>query len=228
MRFAVTMNHRPEETPPRDVLQHAYVPFVQSLGLLPVLIPNTLADVVAYAELMEIDGLVLTGGVDVAPERYGEQNTASEVSAPQRDETEFRLLDWAVERGFPVIGICRGSHVINTYFGGKMIQDIPSMLRTPVNHDDGATHPVRIADARARRAVGVESLTVNSYHHQAIVPERLAPGLVPFAVSPADGIVEGVYHPGCSVIAVQWHPERPSPSREQDAALFTRFLHGEF
>jgi putative glutamine amidotransferase len=209
----------------RDLIGDYYVSFLEKLGLVPILVPNTLADPRAYVTAVGAEGIVLSGGGDLAPERYGQPNTASEDIAPARDETEYRLLELAVERRLPVFGICRGIQVLNVFFGGGLIQDIPAQLHSPISHDGEATHPVAIVDPRVEHVVEHGELHVNSYHHQGVTADLLAPDLEVFAVSEVDGVVEGVLHRTLPVIGVQWHPERPdTPSRESDARLIRRWL----
>jgi putative glutamine amidotransferase len=215
------MSHNPTG---RNLIGDHYVSFLERLGLVPILVPNTLADPRAYVRAVGAEGIILSGGGDIAPERYGQPNTASEDIAPARDETEYRLLELAVERRLPVFGICRGIQVLNVFFGGGLIQDIPAQLHSPINHDGEGTHPVTIIDPRIERVVEHGELHVNSYHHQGVTADLLAPDLEVFAVSEADGVVEGVLHRTLPVIGVQWHPERLTPSRESDERLIRQWL----
>jgi putative glutamine amidotransferase len=221
MRVAVSMSHNPAG---RDFIGQYYVPYLEKLGLVPILVPNTLADLHTYVTAVGAEGIVLSGGGDLAPERYGQPNTASEEISPARDETEYRLLELAVERRLPVFGICRGIQVLNVFFGGGLIQDIPAQLHSPISHDGEATHPVTIVDPRLERVVERGELHVNSYHHQGVTADLLAPDLEVFAICEADGVIEGVLHRTLPVIGVQWHPERPTPSRESDERLIRRWL----
>jgi putative glutamine amidotransferase len=160
-------------------------------------------------------GLVLCGGIDVAPERYGEEvlpYARVEIS-PERDAMEWSLLEAAREARIPVWGICRGLQVLNVYLGGSLWQDLPTQSPSQVDHSQADTpdilaHTVRVAEPH--RPLG-ERLTrdvplVNSRHHQAI--KRLADGLVPVAFSP-DGLVEAAVldREDWWVRGVQWHPE---------------------
>lgn len=219
MRVAVSMSVRQNSTRAFDVLSDAYVPFLSSLGLIPILIPNYHPDPVAYAEAVGAEGLVLTGGGDIDPQVYGQVNDGSIEISTQRDAVEFQLMTLAVERRWPVLGICRGFQVVNVYFGGSLVQDIPSQVQNAVPHED-STHPVTITDARLHSVVGGPVLTVNTYHHQAVLPDTLASGLDVFAVSEVDGVIEGIRHRAYPVLAVQWHPERRDyPSAAADVAL---------
>lgn len=147
------------------------------------------------------DALLLPGGGDLEPWRYGQENTASRGLEPERDEAELRLLQDFTSAGKPVLGVCRGLQTINVFFGGTLLQDIPGHRAV-----EGADrlHAVRTAPSPLRRLFG-ERLTVNSAHHQAA--DRLGSGLraVQWA---GDGVVEALCHERLPVWAVQWHPER--------------------
>jgi len=159
-------------------------------------------------------GLVLCGGVDVAPELYGETpvNDTVEVMA-ERDAMEWALVEGAREAKVPVWGICRGIQVLNVFLGGSLWQDLPSQrpgdvvhsISEPKNH---LAHTVQVLEPGMPlgEVLARETPRVNSRHHQAI--KRLADGLVPVAESP-DGLIEAVVldRPDWWVRAVQWHPE---------------------
>ena len=160
------------------------------------------------------DALLLGGGVDVDPARYGRStldNGTVEVD-PERDALDFRLFEEARRAGVPVLGICRGLQVVNVALGGTLVQDIPSERPSPVVHARTAAektrrdHRVDIAPGtRLARIAGASEASVNSRHHQAI--ETVAPGLRVCAVAP-DGMpeaVEAADEPW--LVAVQWHPE---------------------
>ncbi len=160
------------------------------------------------------DALVLGGGIDVDPARYGRGVLAGgnvEVDA-ERDEIDFALLDEARRSGAPVLGICRGMQVVNVALGGTLVQDIPSERPSGVVHqrtrDEKARldHPVAIAPgSRLAHIAGAPEIAVNSRHHQAI--ERVAPGLAVSGTAP-DGVAEAVESDGEAwLLAVQWHPE---------------------
>jgi putative glutamine amidotransferase len=226
MRFAVTIDSR-DDDPPRDYLAQNYVRYLAELGIWPVLVPNHLPghDPRPFLAALEVEGLVLTGGSDLDPARYGQPNTHSRRIVPPRDRTELLALDYAAAHDLPVIGICRGIQTINVFFGGGLVQDIPAQLRSPIDHDsDDQPHPVTITDARIAHVVSGDWLEVNSHHHQAITRDLLAPDLDAFAICEADGVIEGVIHRHRPVIGAQWHPERPTPSRDCDLRLFRRFL----
>jgi putative glutamine amidotransferase len=167
-------------------------------------------------EAVEFDGLVLTGGIDVCPERYGEtpHPTVKRTDAA-RDAFEIALIESALARDLPVLAICRGHQLLNVAFGGRLLQHIEDGSHRADFHAPAAPsrwHAVRLEpDSRLRELFGVDEMEVNSRHHQAVLPETLAPGLVATAFSP-DGLVEGIESARHRwVIGVQWHPERLEP-----------------
>ena len=155
------------------------------------------------------DALLLPGGGDLEPWRYGQENTASRGLEPERDGAELRLLQEFTAAGKPVLGVCRGLQAINVFFGGTLAQDIPGHGAW---EDGDRLHAVGTAPSPLRVLCG-ERAVVNSAHHQAA--DRLGGGLQ--AVQWAeDGVVEALCHRRLPVWAVQWHPERlrdPAPGR---------------
>jgi putative glutamine amidotransferase len=161
-------------------------------------------------------GLLLPGGADVDPARYGQARhlTVTDVDAA-RDEYEIALVRAALAADLPVLAICRGLQVMNVALGGSLIQDIPTRVGTAVPHQvpaptDAIAHDVsvapgsRLAMMMAGAVVGGR-LPVNSRHHQAV--ERIAPGFVVTSEA-SDGVIEALEHPHARFcVGVQWHPE---------------------
>jgi putative glutamine amidotransferase len=179
----------------------------------------------------EVDGLVLTGGLDVDPALYGEERHATTETAPERDRFEIPLSKEAVRRDVPVFAICRGVQVLNVAAGGSLVQDIPSAVRTDLTHSvtepkDHVAHTVRISPnsrlaASLGRSAQLETCEVNSRHHQSV--GRVAPEFVVSAVS-SDGIVEAIERPASTFcVGVQWHPENFWRTG-QFAPLFEAFI----
>jgi putative glutamine amidotransferase len=162
------------------------------------------------------DAIVLCGGDDVDARRWGEANHPSVGLVPaERDEYEIGIVREAVARGVPLLGVCRGSQVMNVALGGTLEQHVPDVPgRGP--HGDGVRHPVEIVPGTLLGRLGARA-TVNSYHHQAV--GRLAAPLRVAARSP-DGGVEAVEGPGAFCVGVQWHPERVGNDEPFGSGLF--------
>ena len=154
------------------------------------------------AAASRFDGLLLTGGGDIAPELFGESpvNDTLEIDAI-RDRAEIGLIHAFCAERKPIFGICRGVQILNVACGGDLWQDLPA--QRGVDHRD-TTHEVIVTDGRMRGLFG-EQVTVNSFHHQAV--RSPAPGFAITAKSP-DGIVEAIEHENGLWWGVQWHPER--------------------
>ena len=207
----------------------AYATAIRGAGLLPLVLP-VLDPADADAALDDVAGLVLTGGEDVNPGRYG--------SAPHpelgythdgRDAVEIALVEAARARGIPTLAICRGVQILNVALGGTLVQDIPSEWASPIVHDGEWPRTARVHEvdvtpgSRLARALGTERPVVNSMHHQAV--GTVAPSLATVARAP-DGIVEGVEWPTEDwwMVGVQWHPEELTASPEPwDRALLGAF-----
>jgi putative glutamine amidotransferase len=172
------------------------------------------------AALDGIDGLLLTGGDDVAPARYGEAPHATVVEAePGRDVFELALAAQARARGLPILAICRGLQVLNVSGGGTLVQDIPSQvtgalahsLNIPPHESYSLAHEIwmdagtLLSRLMGERLSDTDSCDVNSRHHQAV--KQPAPGLIVSATAP-DGVIEAIEDPLARFcLGVQWHPE---------------------
>ena len=169
--------------------------------------------------LAGIDGLMLTGGDDVAPARYGQPAHPTVVEAePGRDEFEIALIAAARERQLPILAICRGVQVLNVACGGTLVQDIPSeltgalahSLAVPPNQPYSLAHEVWIEkdsllSKLMRERLADDTCEVNSRHHQAV--KDVARGFRVSATAP-DGVIEAIEDPAAPFcLGVQWHPE---------------------
>jgi len=191
----------------KDVLA-VMIPAIESEGL----IRRGDMSLASYAEYL--DGLVLQGGADVAPESYGETPLHADWTGDRvRDRYEIDLFNAFVAAGKPVIGICRGCQLINVALGGSLFQDIPTQVTKAIAHRDSdmydrALHDVNlVAGTRlAQLYPGVAQAKINSIHHQAV--KDLGRDLVVEALGVPDGIVEAIRWRGASyVFGMQWHPE---------------------
>lgn len=227
---AVTASIRPEGDTKRVRLTAAYVTALESAGLVPLIVPPLSSDRAAAAILDSVSGLVLTGGEDVDPARYGEERHEKVRSVnAARDATEAALVEEAKARGMPVLAICRGIQILNVALGGTLVQDIATQCETDIAHDedsprDSRSHEIDVEPGSLiANAVGTEHLTVNSFHHQSV--KHVAEGMRVTARSP-DGVIEGLESTDEDwwVMAVQWHPEEMTDSPEPwDRGLFKAF-----
>jgi len=194
-------------------------------GISVLLPPQPVDDAIAESLLDGLDGLIVTGGRDVDPAAYGSRRHPSTdepgADSRARDAFELALLQAALRRGVPVLGICRGAQVLNVALGGSLHQHLPDVLGHN-RHQQGnavfSTSTITTVPGTQVCALIGASTEAQCYHHQAI--DRLGDGLI-VSASDADGVIEAVEidqnrHPGRWVVAVQWHPEE----RLDDLRLF--------
>jgi putative glutamine amidotransferase len=193
-------------------MREDYVRSVEEAGAIPVALPPV--DPGDAAALVErLDGLLLSGGVDVDPALYAQDpHPRLGKLERRRDDFELELTREALRRDLPLLAICRGQQVLNVATGGTLVQDIPSLVEGAVEHNARGprwrrTHRVEVAaTSLLHEILGQDTLSVNSFHHQAVA--RIGEGLAVSARCPEDGVVEGLEMPARRfVVAVQWHPE---------------------
>jgi putative glutamine amidotransferase len=192
------------------LLPQTYVDRVAAAGGVPVLLPPVPG---VEAAVGHLDGLIISGGPDVEPARYGQDpGPQTIVIRPDRDAAEMALFRAALDAGLPVLGICRGMQLMNVALGGTLIQHLPDVVghhgHSP-NPGAMGEHKVIVAQAGCLAGiVGPGPVTVPTHHHQGV--DRLADGLVATAWA-EDGMVEafefGPGHGHPFAVAVQWHPE---------------------
>jgi len=200
-------------------------------GGLPVMIPTFCSPSVLSEYMARLDGILLPGSSsDIDPARYGETpHPRLGKMVPDRDALDFALLQHADQARLPVLGICFGAQSLNVFRGGTLVQDIPSVVSSPVFHDDygdpkqPARHVVRIHEGSAlSRLAGSEVVEVNSFHHQSV--GLVGANLRSVATAP-DGVIEAIEDVnGRFVVGVQWHPERAFQEDAFAKALFTAFV----
>jgi putative glutamine amidotransferase len=215
---------------PRFANNESYAHAIADAGGAPLMIPS-ITDEAALAALYEmLDGLLLTGGPDIDPARYGhERHPRTDEGDAAMEQAEVYLAQRALQDGLPIFGICRGIQTLNVVAGGTLYQDVADELRTPITHPADANgraylaHEVRITEGtRLGRAVGRTEIKVNSLHHQAV--RDIAPGFVAVAEAP-DGVVEAIENPTLPfAVGVQWHPEELYRADDSAANLFHAFV----
>lgn len=214
---------------PRVRVNEAYTRAIEAAGMIPLVVapldPRLASDIIE-----RVDGVVLTGGEDIAPARYGAAaHRATDAPHDARDAMEIALVAAAHAARLPLLAICRGLQLANVALGGTLIQDLPSEQPSPTAHARSDARAERVhgvhvtPDSMLAMALGATELTVNSSHHQAV--GRLASGLTATAIAP-DGIVEGAEWTDDDwwMLGVQWHPEELVDTPEPwDRAFFAAF-----
>ncbi|AXE25680.1 gamma-glutamyl-gamma-aminobutyrate hydrolase family protein [Streptomyces globosus] len=193
-----------------SLVPSGYYELVQAAGGAAVLLPPDGAPGAAAEVLGRLDGLVVAGGPDVDPARYGApRDPRTGPAGTARDEWELALIGAALDAGVPLLGICRGMQALNVALGGTLVQHIDGHLHQP---GVMSWHPVRPVPGTRYAALVPEEAEVPTYHHQAV--DRLGRGLVASAHA-VDGTVEAVELPGPDrwVLGVQWHPEHDKDTR---------------
>jgi putative glutamine amidotransferase len=195
-------------------VKEAYTQAITSAGGMPVILPLGLPASILKEALSRLDGVLLTGGGDIAPERYGNRPHPLVAEVDEgRDQEEIQVFQNAGQAGLPVLAICRGLQVVNVAMGGTLYEDILDQYPGAIKHQYSLekprtylAHTVHLnGSSRLTSILGSPEVQVNSLHHQGI--RRLAQGLQASACAP-DGLVEAVELPGSRfVLAVQWHPE---------------------
>lgn len=210
-------------------INNTYVNAVERAGAIPVIIPilENLDNIDKYIGL--IDGLIITGGVDISPLRYGE-NPLKDTNdlCVERDEMEFKLLEEAIAKSIPILGICRGLQLINTALGGTLYQDIPSQLPTAHGHVSLSTmrygyHQIQLAkDGYLYEIFKKDRIVVNSLHHQSI--KEIGKGLKIVAKS-EDDVIEAIEGTDDKrIYGVQFHPEALIDNHEEFIHVFKYFI----
>lgn len=228
-RIGLTASRRVLDTVAGPMPVHAvpryYVDAVHVAGGAALVLP---ASDIALSEVIDVlDGLLVTGGEDVEPSRYGQQaHEKTQKPDPLRDAFEIELIHEADARGLPAFCVCRGIQVLNVARGGTLIQDIPDLVEGGPQHARPDAyfehvHQVRIAAASRLSSIfgGLNNLEVNTSHHQAV--DRVGSGLRPVAWAP-EGFIEAVEDENASrfLLGVQWHPEALYATHPEHLALF--------
>ncbi|MEU6221441.1 gamma-glutamyl-gamma-aminobutyrate hydrolase family protein [Streptomyces sp. NPDC047022] len=196
------------------LLPAGYPRLVQRAGGLASLLPPD-EPARAAATVDRLDGLVIAGGPDVDPSRYGAQRSPrTGPPAPERDAWEFALIEAALASGTPLLGICRGMQLLNVALGGTLVQHIDG-------HTEGVgvfgRHSVKPVPGTLYASAVPDATSVPTYHHQAV--DRLGEGLVASAHAD-DGTVEAIELPSADwVLGVQWHPEMGEDLRVMEALV---------
>jgi putative glutamine amidotransferase len=219
-----TLRRHGEPPHPEMALGITYVRAIEAAGGVPVVMPP-LAPADVPALVARLDGLLLSGGPDLAPAAYDAQPHAElGATEPGLDAFEYAVVREALRVDLPILGICRGAQALNVARGGTLHQHLPDVVGDAVVHrqaEDGR-HPTHVVDvapgSRLARVLGTTRLRVNSFHHQAV--DRLGEGLRACARA-ADGTIEAIEDPARPFwLGVQWHAES-MVERPEQLALFS-------
>ena len=209
-----TLRRQGEPDHPEMALGMTYLQAIERAGGVPVVLPPCVSDLEAL--MARLDGVCLSGGPDLDPGAYGATDRHAELgpTEPSLDAFELALARAAVERGMPLLGICRGAQTLNVACGGTLHQHVPGHRQGESGRH--ATHDVEVlAGTRLATLLGAGTLGVNSFHHQAV--DRLGDRLRISACA-ADGTVEGIEADGF-VLGVQWHAETLADGRLFEALV---------
>lgn len=196
-----------------DYLENDMARYLASSDVMPVLIPDLDEDILArYMD--EMDGLILQGGADLAPETYGEEPIGRWLGDRKRDVYEIRLIELALARNLPILGICRGMQLLNAFYGGTLYQDLGTQINPTIVHRDAVQydaihHSVEHTKGSLLAEVyETQTMLVNSVHHQGV--KILGKDLVVESICPDKDLIEAFRYRDVHaqfVWAVQWHPE---------------------
>lgn len=215
-----------------------YADGVRRHGGIPVLLDATAKAGDRAAAFATMDGLLLTGGADIHPSRYGRPDAGSHTAELDRDALEAEAWETAVARGVPVLGICRGFQAINAFAGGTLLQHVDGHAGARWGHGPAAMHPIRVdaasllgaalgTDDPAAATAPEQTFVVNTYHHQAVRAADLAPGFraTAWAESEAGELIEAFEAAdGRFVVGVQCHPERTESTPPAFERLWGAFV----
>lgn len=214
-----------------ELKNRRYVEALERAGAVPVPLDEHASTAGRATAFAAMDGLLLSGGADIDPARYGESPAGAREAEPGRDALEDEAFRAAMGSGVPILGVCRGLQAINVFAGGSLVQHLDGHESTAYPSPAVTRHRLDLADGSRLAAILGDGgdMEVNSYHHQAITAERLAPGLRISALADHAGtgeLVEGVEStdPDRWLIGVQCHPERTESSPPVFERLWASFV----
>ena len=213
--------------------RHTFLDSVIRAGGAPIITPLTKDREVLHQIADRLDGLLLSGGNDIHPKQYGEEPYETLIDLSDlRDETEKFLLKHALEKGIPILGLCRGHQFINIYFGGTLYQDLPRDLPEAMDHEhsnkeENIEHKAHIIEiekgSKLHNLLGEDKVYTNTHHHQAV--KELGKGLRITARSDKDGVIEGIEtDDNRFIIGIQGHPESLNKAVPVWENLFAGFV----
>lgn len=208
MICAITCSIKREHNWAGDFLYGNYTDFFEKYGIKLVKLSNFSGSVTDYLNDLRINGLIISGGNSIGDE-------------PERDKLEKALLDAAVTKAMPVLGICRGMQFINYYFSGNPTLKIAKDVKGAAKHA-GTDHVVDIVHPDWQNLFDAKKIKVNSYHNEGYMSDKISRHLDITALG-VDGVVEGIKHKKLPIIGIQWHPERPGQDEKSNKAVIKIF-----
>jgi len=213
-----------------ELKNRRYLEALERAGATPVPLDERASRSDRAEAFAQMDGLLLSGGADIDPARYGEATSGSRSAEPGRDALEDEAFHAALEAGVPILGVCRGLQAINVFAGGSLVQHLDGHESAAYPSPVVTRHRLELSEGSRLATILGESgdLEVNSYHHQAITADRVAPGLRIAATAPHPGsgeLVEAVEttDPDRWLVGVQCHPERTESSPPVFERLWAEF-----
>ncbi len=194
----------------KQFINDTYVTMINNMGYIPVQLPLDNEDIETILDMC--DGFLVTGGSDITPHYFGQENTGSHGCDERLDKIDKMVVEYAAKHKKPMLGICRGHQAINVFLGGTLIQDIGRSHQSV--HHQTITFNNRLIDLPSE-------IETNSYHHQVV--DKLAPGLIEIAKSKYEGYNEAFIHESLPILSFQWHPEK-EPNLELSKTIFKAFV----
>jgi putative glutamine amidotransferase len=206
----------------RDAISHDWIRFLTGMRAAPLLIPNSPSCLPQLLEQISVSALLLTGGNNVGTLEPDGHHGSTEDEWVERDTTEQKVIEFALQHDVPLLGVCRGMQVLNVFFGGEIVRDLAELGGGSEDHV-ATTHEIEFVDPSWRKRLGTSSAITNSFHKQAVTLPTLSSKLRALALS-GDGVVEALYHPDHRIVGIQWHPERDNLANDVDRILMDDWL----
>jgi putative glutamine amidotransferase len=231
-RIAVTVTN-PERAVDRSLAElknRRYLEAIYRAGGEPLAIDDRTPAGERAARLAAMDGLLITGGADIDPTRYQSASEGARDPDPGRDALDADAFEAAHQRSVPVLGVCRGLQAINVFSGGSLQQHVDAHESPAYPGPQAEQHPIQVVGGTRLASIvgGAEALVVNTYHHQAVTADRLAPSLIASASAPhpAGHLIEALESrdPEHWLVGVQCHPERTESSPPVMERLWAAFV----
>lgn len=227
--IGISGNILEENSIAKAFVNQTYIDSVVRANGIPFIMPICEDENIIKKMIEKVDGIIMTGGVDIHPFRFNEEpNPKIGAISKERDDFDFLIMKYAFEMKKPIFGICRGIQLINVFFGGTLIQDINSQKNTNILHSqtaaiDVATHKIKIKKDSIIYNIFGKTAEVNSFHHQAI--DKLSKDFK-ITSTANDGIIESIEYKkkDAFILGVQWHPECMTAKDIKMQNIFSMFV----